>query len=62
MSSITSSERKWKAQHDAEILKTAAAIRKDKARMKAAKAAAKTMLKEQSDELQGLRNIANLKI
>ena len=59
---LSSQDKEWRAQDDARTLSQAAAIKKDKARLKLAKEAAKPMVEERTAELQGLRNVANLKV
>ena len=55
---ISTNEKKWEAQHDARTMAEASAISKDIKRRTAAQRAAMGMVKEKSDELAGLKNIA----
>ncbi len=56
--SIPASEKKWEAESDARTMAEASAIGKDPKRLVAAQRAAMGMVKEKTDELNGLKKIA----
>lgn len=58
---MAAQDKKWEAESDARTLSEAEAIKKDSARMKKAKMAAREMLKEKKDEVDGLARVAAMK-
>ena len=55
---MSADEKKWRADNDARTLAEAEVIQKDKARLKAAKAAAKSMADEKRREATAMTNVA----
>lgn len=55
-------EEKWMAESDARTLAEADAIRQDPGRMEKAKKAAKRMLEEEQDRVNGLAKVANARL
>lgn len=53
-----SQDKKWEAESDARTLAEAHAIKADKTRMKNARKAAKKMLKEEKEKIEGLSMVA----
>jgi len=59
---MSEQDKKWEAENDARTLAEAAAIRKDKLRISAAKKEAGTMAKEQQIKATALKQIARSKV